>query len=123
MQGGLFRFFIVMEVLDDIEDIIGKDTITLKNRYENKTKVVPRSRKREKKSKKLDPFVDDESRTDDVDNIDDGFVSGEEVTNKNEENFVPGSASVYVKTWGCAHNSSDGEYMAGQLAAEVGESL
>ena len=112
-----------MEVLDDIEDIIGKDTITLKNRYENKTKVVPRSRKREKKSKKLDPFVDDESRTDDVDNIDDGFVSGEEVTNKNEENFVPGSASVYVKTWGCAHNSSDGEYMAGQLAAEVGKSL
>lgn len=24
---------------------------------------------------------------------------------------------MYVKTWGCAHNSSDGEYMAGQLAA------
>ena len=25
--------------------------------------------------------------------------------------------SMYVKTWGCAHISSDGEYMAGQLAA------
>jgi len=23
---------------------------------------------------------------------------------------------VYVKTWGCSHNSSDGEYMAGLLA-------
>lgn len=36
------------------------------------------------------------------------------------ENIVPGTGRVYVKTWGCAHNSSDSEYMAGQLAAEVG---
>jgi hypothetical protein len=35
------------------------------------------------------------------------------------ESFVPGTGRVYVKTWGCAHNSSDSEYMAGQLAAEV----
>merc|ERR1719452_256535 len=33
-------------------------------------------------------------------------------------NFLQGTASVYVKTWGCAHNSSDSEYMAGQLAAQ-----
>ena len=32
--------------------------------------------------------------------------------------FLPGRASVYIKTWGCSHNNSDGEYMAGQLAAE-----
>ena len=31
--------------------------------------------------------------------------------------FVPGTATVYVKTWGCSHNSSDAEYMAGQLVA------
>jgi len=30
---------------------------------------------------------------------------------------VPGAAAVWVKTFGCAHNVSDGEYMAGQLAA------
>ena len=35
-----------------------------------------------------------------------------------EEVRVPGTGSVFVKTWGCAHNSSDSEYMAGQLAAE-----
>ena len=29
---------------------------------------------------------------------------------------IPGLARVYVRTWGCAHNSSDSEYMAGQLA-------
>lgn len=33
------------------------------------------------------------------------------------DSIVPGTQSVFVKTWGCAHNSSDGEYMAGQLAA------
>ena len=30
---------------------------------------------------------------------------------------IPGVGSIYVKTWGCSHNHSDGEYMAGQLAA------
>lgn len=30
---------------------------------------------------------------------------------------IPGVQNVYVKTWGCAHNSSDSEYMAGQLSA------
>ena len=33
------------------------------------------------------------------------------------ESFIPGTQSVYVKTWGCSHNTSDGEYMAGMLAA------
>lgn len=28
-----------------------------------------------------------------------------------------GTQTIYVKTWGCAHNNSDSEYMAGQLAA------
>ena len=30
--------------------------------------------------------------------------------------FRPGLASVWVKTFGCAHNTSDSEYMMGQLA-------
>lgn len=30
---------------------------------------------------------------------------------------IPGTQSIYIKTWGCAHNSSDSEYMAGQLAS------
>lgn len=32
--------------------------------------------------------------------------------------FLPGQATIFVKTWGCGHNNSDGEYMAGLLAAE-----
>lgn len=34
------------------------------------------------------------------------------------DSFIPGTHSVYVKTWGCTHNTSDGEYMAGLLAAK-----
>lgn len=33
------------------------------------------------------------------------------------EGSVPGTHTIHVKTWGCSHNNSDGEYMAGQLAA------
>jgi threonylcarbamoyladenosine tRNA methylthiotransferase CDKAL1 len=32
--------------------------------------------------------------------------------------FLPGQATVFVKTWGCGHNNSDGEYMAGMLATD-----
>ena len=31
--------------------------------------------------------------------------------------FIPGQARVYLRTWGCSHNGSDSEYMAGLLAA------
>jgi len=31
--------------------------------------------------------------------------------------YLLGTQSVCVKTWGCSHNNSDSEYMAGQLAA------
>ena len=31
------------------------------------------------------------------------------------DSFVPGTSSIYVQTWGCAHNTSDSEYMTGQL--------
>ncbi|TKR93673.1 hypothetical protein L596_008086 [Steinernema carpocapsae] len=31
------------------------------------------------------------------------------------DSFVPGTRKVYVRTWGCSHNNSDSEYMAGLL--------
>ena len=34
-----------------------------------------------------------------------------------ENSNIPGVGSIFVKTWGCSHNHSDAEYMAGQLAA------
>lgn len=35
---------------------------------------------------------------------------------ENDEKAAPGSQSVFVKTYGCSHNISDSEYMAGLLA-------
>lgn len=29
---------------------------------------------------------------------------------------IPGTQTIFIRTWGCSHNSSDGEYMAGILA-------
>jgi len=29
---------------------------------------------------------------------------------------VPGTQTIFIRTWGCSHNSSDGEYMAGILS-------
>lgn len=35
----------------------------------------------------------------------------------NGEGGVPGTQRIFVHTWGCGHNNSDGEYMAGLLHA------
>jgi len=85
--------------VEDIEDIIGLNDVAPKNRYKNKPMMVPKVRKLKEKSLREEtpiPVKDTEEST----------------------NFLQGNASVYVKTWGCAHNSSDSEYMAGQLAAQ-----
>jgi len=84
--------------VEDIEDIIGLNDVAPKNRYKNKPLMIPKVRKFKEKS-----------------------VSKETPAPKADPdttNFLQGSATVYVKTWGCAHNSSDSEYMAGQLAAQ-----
>ena len=33
------------------------------------------------------------------------------------DSTIPATQTIYVRTWGCSHNNSDGEYMAGYLAA------
>ncbi|EDQ86849.1 uncharacterized protein MONBRDRAFT_10557 [Monosiga brevicollis MX1] len=33
------------------------------------------------------------------------------------DSFIPGSKTIFLRTWGCSHNNSDGEYMAGLLSA------
>lgn len=74
--------------IDDIEDIISKDDITPAERYNSRKMVVPKS----VRVKKADSEVVSDS-------------------------VIPGTQKVYVRTWGCSHNNSDGEYMAGQLGA------
>ncbi|XP_065370478.1 threonylcarbamoyladenosine tRNA methylthiotransferase [Calliphora vicina] len=78
----------------DIEDLISPEDIKPNERYQNKSNVTVRVKKR------LNNKVED--------------VKPEKVFH---ESVIPGTQKVYVKTWGCAHNNSDSEYMAGQLAA------
>ncbi|XP_026327910.1 threonylcarbamoyladenosine tRNA methylthiotransferase [Hyposmocoma kahamanoa] len=84
----------VCEIIDDIEDLISSQDITPKERYASRKNVSVRSRKREEKNAMEPP---------------------EKVI---LESVVPGTQTIYVKTWGCAHNNSDSEYMAGLLAAQ-----
>jgi len=43
-------------------------------------------------------------------------VIAEEYKGATPEAALPGVGTVWLKTWGCSHNVSDSEYMAGQLA-------
>lgn len=77
-------------MVEDIEDLtksIGSDT---KNGdcYHFKVKVNPRYRKED--------LINDNG---DVD----------------YQSFLPGKHRIFLKTWGCTHNSSDSEYMCGLL--------
>uniref|UniRef100_A0AAR5P9U6 tRNA-t(6)A37 methylthiotransferase n=1 Tax=Dendroctonus ponderosae TaxID=77166 RepID=A0AAR5P9U6_DENPD len=74
--------------IDDIEDLISAQDITPKERYSSRKNVIVRARKKNQ-------------------------AGNEKAVGEN----IPGVQSVYVKTWGCAHNNSDSEYMAGQLSA------
>lgn len=38
-------------------------------------------------------------------------------TQQQPEARIPGTQTIYVKTFGCSHNQSDSEYMSGQLSA------
>ncbi|XP_070500010.1 threonylcarbamoyladenosine tRNA methylthiotransferase [Chironomus tepperi] len=81
--------------LDDIEDIVKPGDLKPSDRYSNKKNVVLRVRKKNNK------------------------VNGNEneiVENGDHQSVISGTQTIYVKTWGCSHNNSDSEYMAGQLA-------
>ncbi|CRK99114.1 CLUMA_CG012085, isoform A [Clunio marinus] len=80
--------------LDDIEDLIAPGDLKPSDRYNNKKDVVFRG-KREKRI-----LIEE---------------NGNLEENSNHKSIIPGTQTIYVKTWGCSHNNSDSEYMAGQL--------
>lgn len=82
------------EFIDDIEDLISSQDITPKERYANKKAVSVRAKRKTASETAKATFE-----------------------KPIFESIVPGTQTIYVKTWGCAHNNSDSEYMAGQLAA------
>ncbi|KAJ4931118.1 hypothetical protein JOQ06_025417 [Pogonophryne albipinna] len=77
-------------LIDDIEDMVSSSDPTPHERQSARKSIMPRFRK------KKEPLSQEELHTD---------------------SLIPGTQKIWMKTWGCSHNNSDGEYMAGQLAA------
>ncbi|CAG6015848.1 unnamed protein product, partial [Menidia menidia] len=76
--------------IEDIEDMVSPSDPTPHERQSSRKCIIPRSRK------KKELQIHEELQTD---------------------SLIPGTQKIWMKTWGCSHNNSDGEYMAGQLAA------
>ena len=79
------------DIVGDIEDLISSQDITPKERYSTRKSVTVRSKRKQLPEDAPQPPI--------------------------LNSIVPGTQTIYVKTWGCTHNNSDSEYMAGQLAA------
>ena len=84
-------------MVEDIEDCVSPGDVGSAGRAHRSKYILPRGL-RKRKSKGEDGL---NART----------------ARPEADSFIPGTQSVYVKTWGCSHNTSDGEYMAGLLAA------
>ncbi|XP_010292863.1 PREDICTED: threonylcarbamoyladenosine tRNA methylthiotransferase, partial [Phaethon lepturus] len=79
-------------VLEDIEDIVSAEDLKPHDRQFIRKNVFPKVRKR----------ISQKNQTDD---------------DPPSDSIIPGAQKIWIRTWGCSHNNSDGEYMAGQLAA------
>lgn len=82
----------------DIEDCIGPESLGPLDRLRSENKLLPRALRRRTPSSLSSSGSSDRR----------GAVG---------DSFIPGTQSIYIKTWGCSHNNSDGEYMAGLLAS------
>ncbi|NXA23264.1 CDKAL methylthiotransferase, partial [Ibidorhyncha struthersii] len=80
-------------VLEDIEDIVSAEDLKPHDRQFVRKNVFPKVRKR---NSQKNIQTDDDPLSDSI---------------------IPGAQKIWIRTWGCSHNNSDGEYMAGQLAA------
>lgn len=80
-------------VLEDIEDIVSAQDLKPRDWQFVRKNVFPKVRKRSSQQR---------AQTDD---------------DPPHDSVIPGIQKIWIRTWGCSHNNSDGEYMAGQLAA------
>lgn len=84
------------DIVGDIEDLISFDDPTPAERYQNRKDVTVRAKRAKVRT----------SRPKEVSCVEKPLL----------DSVIPETQQIYMKTWGCAHNTSDTEYMAGQLA-------
>lgn len=107
--------------LDDIEDLIATaDDAPVVRMERSEVAASIESRQRRRKRQEVKTLLEDTTSSQESTNAN----TPTEVANEAQKvdssdpllTNAPGLAKVYVKTWGCAHNNSDGEYMAGLLS-------
>lgn len=81
--------------------------------FTGEVKIQPRPSHQKKKVKQAISSAEDASTTEQSGKSTDQIV--EETMDEARQEQVPGVGRIWVKTFGCAHNMSDSEYMAGQL--------
>ncbi|KAI0220406.1 Threonylcarbamoyladenosine tRNA methylthiotransferase [Lamellibrachia satsuma] len=94
--------------VEDIEDIVTQDDEIIKHTSTKKL-ILPHVRMQTKATwQKIEECVQTDS-----------IIPGRQHHKERvqADSIIPGTQKIYVKTWGCSHNNSDSEYMAGQLAA------
>ena len=105
--------------IEDIEDLFDLPNSEVSKVGANSNLVVPKVKKRAKKGIINDRYQikasHKGSHKDEQDQFMAPYKDEQDIT---EKCFLPGQAKIYIKTWGCSHNVSDGEYMAGQLAEQ-----
>ena len=105
--------------IEDIEDLFDLPNSEVSKAGANSNLVVPKVKKRAKKGIISDRYQFKASHKGSHKDEQDKFMAPhKDEQDTTEKCFLPGQAKIYVKTWGCSHNVSDGEYMAGQLAEQ-----
>lgn len=102
--------------MEDIEDMFKNDIDANddSNKRTVKNKVVRKNgpKKQEQKQEEEDKDEGVVIKLKDQQKVADEEVKEEEAVNGE----LPGKQKIFVKTYGCSHNISDSEYMAGLLA-------
>ena len=101
--------------LDDIENLAFTDEDEINVRAPRPSVVMPKvtlikgnKRNKEKTRQNMKTIGSSEDET----KINTGMYNDTQVGG-----YVPGTETIWMKTFGCAHNVSDGEYMQGMLAS------
>lgn len=111
--------------MDDIEDLIQAGTINDDNQRvpAYKTMIFPKKKDMKSEEKNAKTSSASTSKPAGIKREDKSFKASSSVTSGSILNStsaslskdVPGTQKIYVKTYGCSHNISDGEYMQGIL--------
>ncbi|KAI2805458.1 Threonylcarbamoyladenosine tRNA methylthiotransferase [Blomia tropicalis] len=92
LENKIILFQMTIEDIEDLTKNISNGVLNRDDAFKFKIRINPRYRKEDLEDVHSPNDLSAENRS-----------------------FLPGKFSIYLRTWGCTHNSSDSEYMAGLL--------